>query len=92
MQSTPASPASSSSSPLPYRTASLFESSFLRLKGFRVVGKEFAGSKAFLLFDTSPTLEQTVQEFYNGSEAQQLFQTYQSLKDFIFERTAGQGR
>ena len=79
-------PSSTTLSPPLYRTSSLFESAFLRTKGFTVVGKEQAGSKVSLLFHASSALDQAVQDFYNGSEAQRLFQEFVSLKDFSFER------
>lgn len=69
-----------------YRTSSLFEAAYLRMCGFRVIGKDQQGTKTFLLFERNSELQEAVTAFYNGSEAQQLFQEYESLKDFAFGR------
>lgn len=72
-----------------YKVQSLYEASYLLVKGFSLTGKEDAGNKITLLFKDSPELRQEVLKFYNGGgiiEAKEVFDSYRSLKDYVFQR------
>ena len=72
-----------------YRLQSLYEASYLLVKGFPLIGKEQAGSKITLIFMDSKELRQEVLKFYNGGgiiEAKDIFDSYRSLKDYVFQR------
>ena len=72
-----------------WSTQSLYISSFLLAKGFKLISKDSTGQKTALLFEDSPALQRAVADFYNGEGvacAKSLFDSYRSLKDMVFQR------
>jgi hypothetical protein len=71
-----------------YSTQNIYEAAFLLTKGFNVAGKESTGNKVNMLFEDSPDLQKEILNFYNGGkiQAKALFDSYRTLKDYIFKR------
>ena len=71
-----------------YETQSLYEGAFLLSKGCTLVGKKDAGQKVTLLFQGGSKTQGEALNFYNKgiAEAKSLFDSYRTLKDFIFKR------
>ena len=49
-----------------YRTQSLYEASFLLVRGFRLAGREQTGRKVTIIFEPDTKIDGAVMEFYNG--------------------------
>ena len=71
-----------------YKTMNLYEGSYLLSKGFPLAGKEKNGVKITILFKDSEKIRREALNFYNGAkaEAKKCFDSYRTLKDYIFER------
>ena len=71
-----------------YKSQSLYECAYLLAKGYPLIGKEKTGDKYTLFFKASSKLVEESLRFYNGGEAaaKTLFDSYRSLKDYIFKR------
>ena len=72
-----------------YKTQNLYEASFLLTKGYKLAGKEKEDRKVTLLFkeDNNKKTQEAAMEFYNNGkiEAKKCFDSYRTLKDFVFE-------
>ncbi len=68
-----------------YETANLYEGAFLLSRGFRLVGKRQEGGRVVVLFEDTPRIRESSLEFFNG-EAKRLFDSFRSLKDFVFAK------
>ena len=69
-------------------TQSLYEGAFLLSKGCSLMGKKNDGEKVTLLFKDDPRTKSEVLNFYNNGtvEAKKLFDSYRTLKDYVFKR------
>ena len=71
-----------------YETQSLYEGAFLLSKGCPLAGKRNDGLKVTLLFEDTKKVQTESLNFYNSgiAEAKKLFDSYRTLKDYVFKR------
>jgi len=71
-----------------YETQNLYEAAYLLSKECPLAGKKEDGHKVTLLFQDTPRLQEEVLNFYNKgmAEAKKLFDSYRTLKDYVFKR------
>ena len=71
-----------------YETQSLYEGAYLLCKGCSLTGKTSDGVKVTLQFKDSQVTQAEALGFYNNgiAEAKKLFDSYRTLKDYVFKR------
>ena len=70
-----------------YCTQNLYEGAYCLCRGMKLVGKEAKGSKVVVYFEGKDSHIEAM-KFYNGAkvEAKALFDSYRTLKDYVFQR------
>jgi len=69
-----------------YRTKSVEEVAFLRLKGFKLVGPPVGeGRFKYATFEDSDERRIATQNFYNGCDEKRLFDELRNAKQFLLD-------
>lgn len=68
-----------------HKTSNLYEAAYLLAKGFKIIGKEHAGSKAILILD-GDGIDDAVLKFYDDGlvKARLYSENFKKIKDYIF--------
>lgn len=70
-----------------FKTRDLYLVSFLLFRGMEMVGREIENGKGVFSFEDTSELQRLCREYYGpGCEARRLFETFRSVKDYLFDR------
>lgn len=70
-----------------YATENLYEAAYLLSRGFKLAGKRREGNKFVVLIEGKNVEQESLQYYHNEpSGSKTLFDSYRSLKDFVFQR------
>ncbi len=68
-----------------FEAGNLYLATYLLFRGFPMRGIKGSGRLKKILFDGTPEVQQSCDEFYADSEARQLFDCYLRAKDYLFQ-------
>lgn len=68
-----------------FEAGNLYLATYLLYRGFDMKGIRGSGKTKRILFDNGPEVNRACEEFYNDSEARQLFDCYRRAKDYLFQ-------
>ena len=68
-----------------FEAGNLYLATYLLYSGFGMKGLRGSGKAKRILFDDCHEVNQVCEEFYNDSEARQLFACYRRAKDYLFQ-------